>query len=63
MVTYTEWVSIGHEAFKSKGGTYGDDTAVDVTETLASFWQENKPLLKQASSSEATEIAQENMQV
>jgi hypothetical protein len=64
MVSYTEWTRIGHEVYKAKGGTYtGEGSATDVTETLAEFWQQNTGRLRSASSSEARQIAEQNMAV
>lgn len=64
MVTYTEWTEIGHEVYKSKGGTYGNRRAAQsVTETLAAFWRENRDRLEPASRTEAREIARNSMTV
>lgn len=64
MVAYTDWTRIGHEVYKSLGGTYPDEsTATDVTRTLAEFWQNNTDTLRAASESEARRIARDNMSV
>lgn len=63
MVTYTEWITIGHKVFKQKGGQYGDDTAVEATSVLAEYWSNNTDELKSASKSEARNIAQSEMKV
>lgn len=63
MVEYTEWTQIGHEVFKQKGGRYGSETAVDVTQTLASYWSENKERLQNMSRSQARSLAQAEINV
>lgn len=63
MVSYTDWTRIGHDVYKSKGGQYGSNTATDVTETLASYWQENTDTLRSASESEARQLAERDMSV
>lgn len=63
MVTYTEFIEIGHEVYKSKGGQYEEGTAADLVEVLAGFWQRNKDELKTIGRREAKRIIDKNMNV
>lgn len=62
MVSYTEWTRIGHDVYQQLGGGYPDEqTATNVTQTLAAFWQENKSQLIGLGESEARRVARNNM--
>lgn len=64
MVEYTTWVSLGHDVYKSKNGQYnGREAAQTVTQTLATYWSENKDRLKGATESQARQILQKEMKV
>lgn len=63
MVEYTDWTEIGHAVYKAKGGTYGEGTAVDVTEVLAAYWSQNKDRLSAMSRAEARRLAEQEIQV
>lgn len=63
MVDYTTFIELGHEVFKEKGGTYQEDTAAELVEILAAFWQRNKEELKTIGRREAKRIIDENMDV
>ena len=64
MVSYREWTEIGHSVYKMKGGKYtGKESAPLVTSTLAEFWSSNTAVLKDATRSEARQIAEQQMAV
>lgn len=63
MVTYTEFVEAGHEVFQEQGGTYGEDTAAELVELLAEFWNRNKDELIEIGKREAKRIIRRNLDV
>lgn len=64
MVEYTEWIEIGNEVYKAKGGSYqGRESVQSVISVLAAYWQENKTELMSASRQEARRMAQRDMDV
>jgi hypothetical protein len=63
MVEYNEWVKAVHEAYKAAGGTYGSDTAADLVEEAAKFWERNKDELKTIAYREAVRIARRALNV
>jgi len=62
MVEYIVWVEIGHDVFKAKGGVYREDTAAELTQVLADYWNTYKDELQEMSRSEARQTAQANLQ-
>lgn len=64
MVSYSEWTEIGHEVYQIKGGDYPvESTATEITQTLATYWNNNTATLKAASKPEARKIAKAEMKV
>lgn len=64
MVTYSQFIEIGHTVYKQKGGVYDTkQSAPDVTSTLADFWNQNTDTLEAASRTEARQLVQQNMSV
>jgi len=63
MVTYTEFVQLGHEVYKQKGGTYRDGTAADLVQTFAEYWSQNKTELKEMNRAEARQVFERNLSV
>lgn len=63
MVDYSEWVKAVHEAYKEKGGTYDEDTASEIVQIAAEFWQRNKEELKQIAYREAVRLAKKRLNV
>lgn len=63
MVDYTEFVELGHEVYQEKGGTYDENTAAELVEILAGFWQRNKEELKTIGRREAKRIIDRNLNV
>jgi len=63
MVEYSVWIEVGNEVFKAKGGVYGDETATELIQVLADYWNENKDELRSMSRSQAKNVAQANLQV
>lgn len=57
MVTYNEWTTAVHTAYKERGGTYTGDTAAELTTVAAQFWQENKEQLLDLAFAAAVEVA------
>lgn len=62
MVEYTEWIELGHEVYKAKGGTYGSDTAAELVEELAAFWERNKEELLVIGRREARRILERQLE-
>lgn len=62
MVDYSEWIEAVNEAYKSLGGTYGENTAARLIEEAAAFWQRNKEELKTIAYREAVRIAERELQ-
>lgn len=63
MVDYTTFIEIGHEVYKEKGGTYQENTAAELVETLAAFWSRNKDELKTIGRREAKKVIERNLSV
>lgn len=63
MVEYTEWVSLGHEVYKAKGGTYDGDTAAELVQVLARFWNRNREELISIGQNEARNILENQLQL
>jgi hypothetical protein len=63
MVEYTEWIEIGNEVYQAKGGTYGENTAVELIEELADFWNRNREELITIGRREARRIIEDQLQV
>lgn len=63
MVTYSEFISVGHEAYQELGGTYDEDTAAELVEILARFWQRNREELTTIGKREAKRIVKKNLNV
>jgi hypothetical protein len=64
MVTYTEWIEIGFDVYEELGGDYpGSETAPDVMQELAGFWNRNREELITIGQREARRIAQNQMQL
>lgn len=63
MVTYTEFIEAGHEAYQEMGGTYQEDTAAELVQLLAEFWQRNKEELIEIGKREAKRIIKRNLDV
>lgn len=61
MVEYTEWIELGHEVFKQKGGTYGENTAAELVQELAAFWNRNREDLISIGRTEARNILEGNL--
>lgn len=63
MVSYEEWVQAVNEAFKALGGVYDEDTASELIQLAADFWQRNKEELKTIAYREAERLAEEVLDV
>jgi len=63
MVEYSEWIKAVHTAYKRQGGTYDEDTAADLVEVAAQFWQENKEQLIELAFDAAVRVAIEALDV
>lgn len=61
MVSYSEWVSAVHAAYKANGGTYSEGTAADIVQLAAEFWQRNKEELKTIGQREAERLARQRL--
>lgn len=63
MVEYNEWTRAVHEAYQSLGGTYDGDTAAELIEIAAGFWERNKEELKRIAYREAVRLAENKLNV
>jgi len=63
MVSYTEWTTAVHDAYKAAGGTYPTQGVVQaLTRAAADFWERNKEELKGLAVDAAVTVARELMQ-
>lgn len=63
MVTYNQWTEAVHTAYKQMGGSYGGDTATELTSLAAEFWQENKDQLVDIDFPTAVDLAKRALNV
>lgn len=63
MVEYDRWVEAVHEAYQALGGSYDGDTAAELVEIAARFWNRNKEELKKIAYREAVRLAERKLNV
>jgi hypothetical protein len=63
MVDYSDWVKAVNEAYVQQGGVYDEDTAAELIEIAARFWQRNKSELKTIAYREAVRLAERKLNV
>lgn len=63
MVEYSQWTAAVNEAYQNLGGSYDGDTAAELIEIAAGFWQRNKEELKTIAYREAVRLAERKLNV